>query len=71
MSEPLDKYCCRTVCKWWYNLTVITQTSQRVIFIKRIGADLELVTLMQAHFVKHKTMGKTGVLKVMVGWDSV
>lgn len=50
---------------------MITQTSQRVIFIKRIGADLELVTLMQAHFVKHKTMGKTGVLKVMVGWDSV
>ena len=48
---------------------MIAQTSQQAIFIKRIGADLELVTLMQAHFLKHKSMGKTGVLKM--GWDSI
>lgn len=51
---------------------MIAQTSQQVIFIKIIGADFELVTLMQAHFMKHKSfMGKTGVLKVIVGWDSI
>lgn len=57
-----------TVCKWWYNLNVIAQPSQQVIFIKGIGADLELARLMQAYFMKHKSMGKTSVLKVGVGF---
>lgn len=50
---------------------MIVQTSEQVIFIKRIGADLELATLMQAHFMKHKSMGKIGILKVMFVWDSI
>ena len=50
---------------------MITQTLQQVIFIKKIGADLELVTLMQAHFMECKSMGRTGVLNMMAGWGSI
>lgn len=50
---------------------MIVQTSQQVIFIKIIGADLELVTLTQAPFMKYKSMCKTDILKVMVVWDSI
>lgn len=44
---------------------MIAQPSQQVIFIKGIGADLELATLMQAYFIKQKVMGKASVLKVV------